>query len=490
MKRLLLGILVTILGFSQVNWQIEIVDSAVSAGNDYRFNSLALDTAGNPHIVYNKIAFTQLVHASKVDSIWQKESIDSGAFYYGLSLIIDDNNNPHLSFLEKDEEIHKTFLRYARREDTGWLITAVDSMVDSLGYLFWYFNSSIDLDSESRPAIAYMTWDVVDSMQYLKYARYNGTSWDTLVVERDSVWSGFLNDFSPSLILDSQNQPHIAFYQHHYMYGYDSLKYLYYDSASSCWNAVKTIYLLLAPIDSRSSLSLALSTQDHPRLAYPYVGTLVHTWWDGAIWINDYMVDIGGSGLRIDLELDNSNNSHIMYLPEPLIGHARYCYKDSVWHLCGRIEPDTMTRTWDADVNLELDESNQPHVCYEYWLPAVGGDIFGIKYAKGTLVGIEERGNKTSLSGSSIHVFPNPFRYSVNITYRTDGILAPVDLLIFDACGSLVQKYEGITTPSNNDLYVRWTGCDNAGRRLPCGVYFLKFHVGDFCATEKVLLIR
>ncbi|UCG31493.1 MAG: T9SS type A sorting domain-containing protein [candidate division WOR-3 bacterium] len=35
-----------------------------------------------------------------------------------------------------------------------------------------------------------------------------------------------------------------------------------------------------------------------------------------------------------------------------------------------------------------------------------------------------------------------------------------------------------------------WNGTDDTNRKLPSGVYFLKFTAGDYTATQKLLLIR
>ncbi|UCG93260.1 MAG: hypothetical protein JSV97_06070, partial [candidate division WOR-3 bacterium] len=37
---------------------------------------------------------------------------------------------------------------------------------------------------------------------------------------------------------------------------------------------------------------------------------------------------------------------------------------------------------------------------------------------------------------------------------------------------------------------VSWDGVDDADRKLPSGVYFLKSTAGDYQQTEKLLLIR
>jgi len=61
---------------------------------------------------------------------------------------------------------------------------------------------------------------------------------------------------------------------------------------------------------------------------------------------------------------------------------------------------------------------------------------------------------------------------------------------IYDATGRVVKNFNLKSEISNLQSPVSWSGIDDSNRKLPCGVYFLKFKAGDYSTTEKLLLIR
>jgi len=101
-------------------------------------------------------------------------------------------------------------------------------------------------------------------------------------------------------------------------------------------------------------------------------------------------------------------------------------------------------------------------------------------------VGIEE---ETEFSigdaGLSLQIYPNPFRDRVSITFSMEYNIEAMAFTIYDATGRVVKEFNHLT---NNQTF--WNGTDNLNRRLPSGVYFLKFKAGDYSATEILLLIR
>ncbi len=104
-------------------------------------------------------------------------------------------------------------------------------------------------------------------------------------------------------------------------------------------------------------------------------------------------------------------------------------------------------------------------------------------------VGIaEETGHE--VQDASRRIFPNPFSDKLTITYEVGDMLSTelIEVRIYDACGRLVKNLaQSIRTQQNQ---ITWDGRDTRDHKLPGGVYFLKFHAGDYCTTEKVLLIR
>jgi len=83
MKRLLV-ILITTLGFGQINWDIEVVDSIHTFDGGIGYASLKLDSLTSPQIVYyqvietyNDTGWAKVIYAHKIEDQWVKETVDS-----------------------------------------------------------------------------------------------------------------------------------------------------------------------------------------------------------------------------------------------------------------------------------------------------------------------------------------------------------------------------------------------------------------------------
>ncbi|MCK4673282.1 T9SS type A sorting domain-containing protein, partial [candidate division WOR-3 bacterium] len=92
-------------------------------------------------------------------------------------------------------------------------------------------------------------------------------------------------------------------------------------------------------------------------------------------------------------------------------------------------------------------------------------------------------------------VYPNPFKQITDIRYQIgEGVdsrqKSVVSMKIYDASGRLVKDFSLPSAYCLVPTEVSWNGVDNAGQKLPAGVYFLKFAAGDYKETRKVLLIK
>lgn len=92
-----------------------------------------------------------------------------------------------------------------------------------------------------------------------------------------------------------------------------------------------------------------------------------------------------------------------------------------------------------------------------------------------------------------LRVSPNPFRDQTMIRYsihETDYKMQNPTLKIYDACGRLIRYFNMESSIVDRAYVISWQGDDDAGKKLPGGVYFLTFTSGDYSIAEKMLLIR
>ena len=84
--------------------------------------------------------------------------------------------------------------------------------------------------------------------------------------------------------------------------------------------------------------------------------------------------------------------------------------------------------------------------------------------------------------GDRLSVNPNPFRLRTSISLPA---AEPNRVAVFDASGRLVRI---LTAPAaSKSSSVSWDGTDEAGRRLPSGVYYARSSTGP---AAPVLLLR
>lgn len=113
------------------------------------------------------------------------------------------------------------------------------------------------------------------------------------------------------------------------------------------------------------------------------------------------------------------------------------------------------------------------------------------------IVGIFVRQHIPGIAGESniqdantsglISCFPNPARGHTAITYNAE-VAADVSLQIYDKTGCLVKTLVDDRQIGAKTAY--WDGDDVQGRRLPGGVYFIRFETQEHRDTDKIILLR
>jgi cysteine-rich repeat protein len=230
----------------------------------------------------------------------------------------------------------------------SWQIETVDS-VDDVGT-----HTSLVLDSDDHPHISYY-----DSSSYdLKYARFDGSNWH-IEVAANAGNSGE----TTSLALDSNERPHIAYhYDNHWANPIRNhqLRYAHFDGTS--WQT--------ETVDSAGNagwgISLALDADDHAHISYYEKNDddLRYAHYDGTDWQVVTLDNAGNKGLGTSLALDSAQQPHISYVDytnHPSDYTLRYAHLDgSSWI----IEDLSAIVDIGSATSLELDTMDRPHIGY------------------------------------------------------------------------------------------------------------------------------
>jgi hypothetical protein len=161
------------LAWVKPRWTSEMVLAGVGGGYPV---GLAYDGGGNPTIAFSddldKNGSVDTVRFARWDgTAWEFETIASG-YGAGLSLAYDRGGNPSVSFFTDGN------LKFARRSGSSWTIVNVDSNLSLC-------DTSLAYDPAGNPSISYRAIEGKGrtASSNLKLARWNGSSWVTQVVQ-------------------------------------------------------------------------------------------------------------------------------------------------------------------------------------------------------------------------------------------------------------------------------------------------------------------
>lgn len=265
------------------SWLNETVDSEGWLGQT---SSLAVDSRGYPHIsYYYDVGGHDLRHANWTGINWSIETVDSvGNVGMYSSIAIDSNDRPHISYWDRS----KDDLKYARWNGTWWAGVEIVDKGGSVGE-----HTALALDGMDNPHITYRDYSNND----LKYAFKAEGKWNFEVVD----YSGMPASYYNSIAIDGRNDPHAS-----YLDGNELFKYA--KRTGGLWSFEIVDY----DISRGESPSLALDSNDNPHISFSGNGSLNYATRNGTAWEFE-IVDYVGGPIRSSLALDTNDDPHISY---------------------------------------------------------------------------------------------------------------------------------------------------------------------------------
>ncbi len=177
-------------------WVTETVNVNGVPVNGGPYDSLALDSSGNPCISYYSISpqsgYGSLRYAQRTaNGTWKTVIVDNSAYYVGKwnSLALDSFGNPYISYIW-----NSTSLKYAYWNGTQWITETISGLKSVACKLV--------LDQSNSPLIVYQ--DAIS--KNLEYAYKEGSKW--VIINIDSINGAFSQI---SLTLNASGIPNVSY---------------------------------------------------------------------------------------------------------------------------------------------------------------------------------------------------------------------------------------------------------------------------------------
>jgi hypothetical protein len=283
-------------------WKTQLVDYQGA------FGSLALDSNGNPHIIYYRETIGNDTWETRYDTLnyavwtgtkWTTLIIDpEGA---GGVLALDSNGRPHVLYYTVSNSSYGYDLKYAVLNNENWKIEALDTPISSSHY-------AMVLDSNGYPNIAYTTYTYDENHTAIftvKYAFWNGEKWSIQPVDEGAMFGGV-----SSIALDSNNYPHMVYHES------NNIRYAYWNNSG---------WLKQTLFSNSTANNLLINSNGQPSFCYTTTNSTFrdffsvnYAYWDGNSWqsrpIDENVNPYRNGRIYLNyLGLDNLNNPQLFF---------------------------------------------------------------------------------------------------------------------------------------------------------------------------------
>jgi hypothetical protein len=189
-------------------WEVRTVDQQGGSG---KFNSLAMDSAGRPHLAYANVKYesSSLRYAVWDGQAWKTEYLEgapgTACPTASVAMILDAKDTPHITYTLPE----KRLVKYATKVDGKWNTYVVDAIRQDA----YPDRNGIALDSQGTPYVSYFDAGTGElKLAHRKDGKWLGEIIDqnyagftsSLVIDRDTIWISYGDELGRSLKVASR----------------------------------------------------------------------------------------------------------------------------------------------------------------------------------------------------------------------------------------------------------------------------------------------
>ncbi|MBN1425929.1 T9SS type A sorting domain-containing protein [Candidatus Fermentibacteria bacterium] len=421
-------------------WELQEVERAGVVGD---CQTLVLDAAGTPHLLYYEALRGQVRHAWQVREGWLIEVVDDGSVGESISAGMSPSGVLHAGYWDGAN----ADLTHAWHDASGWHTETVDAA----GQVGRY--ASVAVDEAGWPQIAYFD----DSNTALKHARLSSSGW---IIEQAATAGGR----TPCIALDADELPHIS----HYDGAAKDLKYSYADASG--WHTES----IDKPGDVGNCSSILIDGARRPHISYtetisgtcPGLAMLRYAHFDGSAWLIETVAEAKWWNAT-SIALDDAGRVCIAFGAFGS-GLSLATKGSSGWDV-----QESCPSPGGIGPSLAFNDDGRPCI--------VHGDNAAkdLLYTYSIGVGTEDHGAGPH-TGALLSISPNPARDRVSIVYD-NGEAGPVTLGVYDLSGRLLRgERRGFRS-------TRWEIPDGL---LPNGTYLIRLETPSRETQRRLVVVR
>ncbi len=407
--------------------------------------SISLDSFDHPRIVHSHADAAEYLEYNGTNWVTTFLYVPVVGGCGWFDIFTDEFNMSHVSFSANGVPVYAV-------EDSiseSWSITLLSPP--------YCYATSLTLDEDVSPAISIYSTD-----ENLQLISFDGANWITTIVD-SSINSGEYH----SMVIDSENFNHIAYSHNSTTAG---LKYAVCDQSRN-WDIS---FIDTTIVSEPKGISLALDTNDWPRVSYTTPSELRYAEWNGSLWTIEVIdaVDSGAGLFGTSLALDQYGYPHIAH-----------CRADSLLYSKNTGDGWETERVFyplnylSGDPDLVLDSENKPHIAFTRVYP------WNLMYAHDNGAS-SVHSSECVLETSQLSVSPNPFEDHLSISFNISAI-CDIKLAVYDLQGRIISELLSGTHSEGNYSSV-WI----PDVSLPQGEYIVVLDTPGRAFSEKVFWLK